>query len=42
MVAQRYAEYRDEIEKRTSGMQLTELDFYAKRELLRLLGLWPR
>ena len=42
LVDQVYEEHQDSIEQRTSAMGLGELDFHTKRELLRLLKLWPK
>ena len=42
LVDSKYAEYSDFIEQRTSAMGLRSLDFHTKRELLKLLSLWPR
>ena len=41
-VDQVYEENRKFIDERTAAMGLTDEDFHTKRELLRLLKLWPR
>ena len=41
-VDQVYETNRKFIEERTAAMGLTDEDFHTKRELLRLLKLWPR
>ena len=42
LVEREYDRHRDFIEQRTSVMGLRNLDFHTKRELLKLLELWPR
>jgi transcriptional regulator with XRE-family HTH domain len=45
LVGEVYRDNRDEVEKSTSAMGLTEEDmdnFHTQRDLLRLMKLWPR
>ena len=45
LVGEVYRDNRDEVEKGTSAMGLTEEDmdnFHTQRDLLRLMKLWPR
>ena len=42
LVALAFQEHKTFIDERTAAMGLTDEDFHTKRELLRLLKLWPR
>ena len=42
LVDQTHKKHKQFIDERTAAMGLTDEDFHTKRELLRLLKLWPR
>ena len=42
LVELKFAEYSERIEQTTSAMGLTVNDFWTKRALLQMLGVWPK
>lgn len=42
LVELKFAEYSERIEQTTSAMGLTVDDFWTKRALLQMLGIWPK